>query len=242
MSKKVWILLLAVSAVGAGVVFYNKDNNTDVKTSADIKEESADKENNVIIKVNITDLHSEILKLIYEGDRTIAGISPDSAKKELDRRSSDSQIIKEIEPNVHELPFDILVLISKSAANVAGISPRQAYNEISMRYMSLDKDDVTFSDMLFIYRNYDEQKAINKWADNEDVEEIEKFIKEHADADPSSFAAFAYGVRHLKTNRDEALSYLKKFAENVNPSYAGSIEESEKQSLEALIKDINDLK
>lgn len=254
MSKKVVVLLGAAVVVGGILLFRGHDQKKDVvdqnqqntttttTTNQSISTENHEKHEGNIRELKVQDAHSEILEAISNGEKTIAKISPEDAKKELERRANDPSFSKEPEVNIHNLPFDVLVLIAKSATSLAGISPKQATNEIAIRYVSLDKDDLTFSDLLFLYRNYDEQNAINKWAENEDVEDIEKFMKEQADLDPSSVEAFVYGVKHLKSNHDEAKQYLKRFATNVNSKLTEPLDELQKNSLDELTKDIDNLK
>ncbi len=185
----------------------------------------------------VASIHSDILKIIAKSEKPISDISSLEAQEELKNREFRIADADKNPVDIHTLPFDVLVYISKSPTSVAGIQPKRAYNEITRRYMSLDVDDISFSDMLFVYRHSGEQEAINKWADNEDMEEIEAFIKESAETDP--VAAFAYGTKHLQTDRDEAKQYLRRFAANARKT--GVNAPNQQQSYDELIKAIDEL-
>jgi hypothetical protein len=190
-------------------------------------------------KIAVQDLHSDILKIIVNSKKPIPGITSDAALKELKKRETTSSKADKKPADIHNLPFSILVYTANSATSVAGIQPKQASKEITRRYLSLDTDDISFTDMLFLYKNgmNREQEAIDKWADNEDDEEMEEFVKKSADTDP--IAAFAFGVKQMPKNIEEGKAYLQKFAKSSKPESISS--SREKQSYEELMKSIEGL-
>lgn len=201
-------------------------------------------ESKIIEKISFAaqDLHSDILKIIVDEKNTVFKITQKEAKDELLKRETKMSDADKKAADVHSLPFDVLSYISKSPTTIAGISPKVATNEIIRKYLLLDRNDseISFYDMLSIYKDRSaEQKAIDKWADNEDVEEMEKFMKEAADKDFASIEAFAYGVKHMKDKVVNAKAYLKKFAANTNGVDVHS--ENEKKSYDELIKAIESM-
>ncbi len=94
--------------------------------------------------------------------------------------------------NIHLLSFDVLVYIAKSPTSIAGLQPKQAVNEIIRRYLAIDDENLTFKSMIIALKYSQSQENIEKWAKNEDIEEMEKFVKQAAEDD--DIVAFAYGV------------------------------------------------
>lgn len=183
------------------------------------------------------EVHSDILKLISVSEKPIMGVSPDEAKDELERRVMKYSKTDVAAANIHSLPLDILIYISKSATSVAGIQPRQAVNEIIRRYLAVDDENLTFKSMLLALKHSQSQENTEKWAANEDVEEMEEFIKNASE--DNDVAAFAYGIRHLKTDdKENAKNKIKKFADHINNTNDPNDQENYKELIEA----IDDLK
>jgi hypothetical protein len=123
------------------------------------------------------DLPSDILKLIASNNKPVRNISVDEVSNELQRREF-SPSESDLRPiNIESLPLDILTLISNSPTSIAGILPKDASEEIFRRVETVSTDDVAESSLEVISDGSGEQEAINNWADNEDKEEMEKFVR-----------------------------------------------------------------
>ena len=248
MSKKGVITVLILASLSCiGYVMLKGDSSTKQKKEIiDNKEAPATSIIEISpTKVELSKLQSDILKLIADGDKDVSKISPEDAKKELDSRIESESPVDKVKANVKELPFDILRIITKSPVTVAGIKPKQALHEIARRYIAVemyDSEELGPVAMLFALKNHDEQKAIDKWADNEDAEAVADFMKKEADGDPSSVANFAYGLRNMEAKfggeGEEAKSYMNRYAENANMDDFDNpnIEESYKELIDTITK------
>lgn len=182
-------------------------------------------------------MHSDILKLIADAEKTIMGVSPDEAKTELAERETKASKVDMLDVDIHSLSFDILVYIAKSPTSVAGLQPKQAVNEIIRRYLAIDDENLTFKSMIAALKYSQSQENIEKWAKNEDIEEMESFVKQAAEED--DIAAFAYGVRHINADdKEKAKDKIKKFANHVNNIDDPQDRENYDELMEA-IDDIN---
>lgn len=124
------------------------------------------------------ELHSDILKLISASDKPVLGISKEIAADELKMREIEPVAIFNQDPSIIEyLPYDILAFISKSPTSIAGIQPKEAAKEIERRFQTLRESEPDDVPLVNTHNNdANEQEAINKWADNEDEEEMEAFV------------------------------------------------------------------
>ncbi|MDR3031393.1 MAG: hypothetical protein LBU35_03350 [Holosporales bacterium] len=195
---------------------------------------------------NANNLHSEILRLIASSKDKASNISPKDAQIILDFRVGKEVEVDKQVPNIKELPFDIIKLIAKSPTSIANISPRKALNEITRRYLVLETagedniDPTILLDKLRQKQTEQTKDALEKWAENEDAEAVEAFMKEEADREPSDFANFAYGLKHINDKHSEALTYMERFA---NHAHSDSFDvKNEKESYDALIAAIRNLK
>lgn len=227
------ILLSAIVVIG-GIMFWGAHN-----------EKSGD---NAVVDVeaktaSAVDLHKGILRAIAEGKVSVGGISPEDAEKELQERTGKELAIDAKPAVVQELPFEIVKLIARSPATIAGITPKVAINEIVKRYLSIDlidSDDVSSTVLLEALQHREEKKAIEDWANNEDAEVVEAFMKEEADKDPSSIANFALGLKKIDTDHDLAITYMDRFA---NHTHADSFDNpNEEAAYKELIEAIKKLK
>lgn len=184
---------------------------------------------------NVEDLHSDILSIIAQASKKVMGITPQEASSELQKREIQASPADRQQANVRLLSFEILVFIAKSPTSVAEIQPKQAVNEIVRRYLAIDDEDLTFKSMVIALKHSNSQEAIEKWAKNEDAEEMEAFIADEANND--DLAAFAYGVKHRFDNQEEAIERIKKFANHVN----NINDPKDSENYEKLIKAINSL-
>ncbi|MDR0942578.1 MAG: hypothetical protein LBM19_03130 [Holosporales bacterium] len=166
-------------------------------------------------KITVSDLHSDILRLIASGQNKVYNISPEEAVKELENRGGE-KVQADLNPiDIKYLPFDILRAIAKSPASVANIKPQAAKKEIIRRYLvfdGIDLDGVNSTILLEALQRRQENKAIEDWADNEDAEAVDEFLKEEADNDESSAANFAYGLRRLDKEPKTAATYMERYA------------------------------
>lgn len=211
MKKRVilsWILVLSIVGIGIMILLGEHQNSVVQKNQIATK---------YITK--ISEIHSDILRLIVSKNETIFKITPEMAIKELENRSGKEVDIDKAPVDVKKLPFDIVRAIAKSPATIAGITPKAAIQELVKRYLSIDltdSDDVDSSILLEALQHREEQKAIDDWAKNEDAETVEAFLKEEADRDPSSIANFAYGLKNLEKNHDVAINYMDRYANHVH--------------------------
>jgi hypothetical protein len=192
-------------------------------------------------KISASALHSDILRVIAAGTETVCGITPAAAEDELNKKLASSKAEQPM--TLGKLPFDIVKIIAKSPASLANIKPRSAVKEIIKRYLSLNIDDpdgVNSVILLEALQRQAEQEAIDKWADNEDAEAIEKFMREEADRDPSSVANFVYGLKHLASEKDKAMEYMDRFAKNVNQDLFDS--ESGAEDYKTLVEAVKKLR
>ncbi|MBQ7524658.1 MAG: hypothetical protein IJT08_03565 [Alphaproteobacteria bacterium] len=205
------VAILGVLAVCLGIVamrggcFGDKSNIGEVRTER----------KNVVAG----DLHKDILRLIASGKEVVCGISPQDAEKELESRSGNEPELDKKPADAKKLPFDILRLIAKSPATIAGIKPKAATNELVRRYLSIDltdSDDVDSSILLEALQHREEKKAIEDWANNEDAEAVEAFMKEEAERDPSSVANFALGLKKMNEDHATAMTYMDRYANHAH--------------------------
>lgn len=205
------VFVLAIVGIGITILCGDRCNKSSIETSGPVKKG--------VVQVNVTELHKDILRLIVEKKETVCGISPDVAEQELLGRAGNAPEFDSVNADVKTLPFDIVRLIAKSPATIAGIRPKQAINELVRRYLSIDltdSDDVNSSILLEALQHRGEQKAIDEWAKNEDAEAVEAFMKEQADADPSSIANFALGLKKLDSEHNVAMGYFERFSSHVH--------------------------
>lgn len=233
------IIIAALVAIGVMIVKEDHKKAPTEKSHQTTPKEASKSEKNV----KIGELHSDILRLISAGKKTVCGISVKDADSELSNREGSEAEADKKPAKAKDLPFDILSLIVKSPATIAGISPRAAGHELVKRYLSIeivDSEDVNSSVLLEALQHHEENKAIEKWADNEDAEAVEAFMKEQADKDPSSVANFAYGLRHLGDNREEAMTYMDRYAKHAQSDAFD--DQNEEKSQKILIDTIKKLK
>lgn len=236
MTKKGIISALLVTAVvGIGVAILCGEHCTNKQHEAAVETQKA--------KVQASDLHKDILRLIASGKEAVCGISPEEAEKELGERAGNELETDSKPADVKKLPFDIVKLIAKSPATIAGIKPKKATNELVRRYLSIDltdSDDVNSSVLLEALQHRGEKQAIEDWAKNEDAEAVEAFMKEEADKDPSSIANFALGLKKLDSDHNVAMSYMDRFA---NHSHGDSFDTpDEETAYKTLIEAVKKLK
>ncbi|MDR0695539.1 MAG: hypothetical protein LBF56_02075 [Holosporales bacterium] len=240
--KKIVSVVLAVSLIAVGVaMFINRKTETVDRVggkavaggSFDEAIEAIEKVADEHAKISPKDVHTDILRVIASETETVCGITPKAAAEEVTRKLSLPVVEKPAE--LKTLPFDLIKIIARSPASLGGISPRQAVKEIIRRYLSLNIDDpdgINSVVLLEALQHRTEQGAVNKWADNEDAEALEKFVKEEADRDPSSVANFVYGLKHLAGEKDKALEYMNRFAKNANDSaFGGELDEQDYKKL-----------
>lgn len=245
MSKKgILSSIIIATLVCIGMIIIKGDHKQPkVEKSHNTISEKKLNEKKVEKNIKVGDLHSDILRLISSSKKTVCGISPNDADKELKNRTDVTVDADKKPTEAKDLPFDILSLIVKSPASIAGIKPKIAGHELVKRYLSIDivnSQDVNSSILLEALQHHEENKAIQKWADNEDAEAVEAFMKEEADKDPSSVANFAYGLKHLTDNKEEAITYMDRYAKHVQSDAFDDQDEAKSQKI--LIDTIKKLK
>ena len=240
MSKKFCLLVGSTVVIGGAIAFYSfRPGGADRVTQEDTIVEnpvSKDKDSG-----NPKKLHKDILRQIASGKKTVYGISPDMAEKELESRAGDEPEIDKSSADVKKLPFEIVKFISKSPVSLAGVSPKRAMNELVRRYLSIDltdSDDVNSAILLEALNHRNETKAVEAWAKNEDAEAVEAFLKEEADRDPSSIANFALGLKKLDSERDIGMSYMERYATHAHGDAFDNPDEEKayKELIEAIKK------
>jgi hypothetical protein len=236
LSKKFFsfaITVFVISGAAVYVVMQNRENTPNIEINAN---------GNIISKrAYASKLHSDILNLIALKTEPVCGISPEEAQKEIEDRDDTSKT-DSLPVEVKELPFGILQLIAKSSTSIAGINPKSAMNEAIRRYISIDltdSDDMNSSILLEALQRY-EQGNIEKWADNEDNEAIEAFMKEEADREISSVANVIYGLKHLNGDRENAKTYMDRYAEHAHSDAFDT--QNEEESYNILAEAIKNLK
>jgi hypothetical protein len=234
--KKLSFFVVTIFLIGGVAIYFAKHKegipDTETNTNGDI----------VSKHVHASKLHSDILNLIATETESVCGVSPVEAQNEIDARAGNAAAADSNITDVKELPFGILRLIAKSPASIAGIGPKSAMNEIVKRYINVDltdSDDMNASILLEALQRQEEEN-INKWADNEDIEAIEAFMREEADRDTSSIANFIYGLRHINDDRISAKTYLERYAEH--PHGDAFDTQNEEESYDTLAKTIKNLK
>lgn len=245
MSKQGLLITILIGVLIGGCFIAMKEK-TQNKSETAMPDKEATQSKKPTTELQAKSIHSDILKLIESQNKTISGISPATAKKELESRIGKKEAIDGQPINLKALPFDILSIIAKSSTTVAKITPKQASNEIIKRYLVIDmgnedSDEISNAILLKKFIEKDEQVAINKWADNEDAEAVEKFLREDADKDPKSVSNIALALKYTK-NKDklgEAKTYMDRYAEHVDSDSFDN--QDEKQSYEDLIKQIKKL-
>jgi hypothetical protein len=238
LGKKITLFVITISVIGGAVLYvaiHKKEGthvDTEIGTGGDV----------VSKRIYASKLHSDILNLIATETEPVCGVSPEEAQNEIDNRADNIATVDSTPVDIKELPFGILRLIAKSPASIAGISPKSTMNEIVKRYIGVDltdSDDMNSSILLEALQRQEEEN-IEKWADNEDIEAIEAFMREEADRDTSSVANFIYGLRHINDNRTTAKSYMERYAEH--PHGDAFDTQNEEEGANLLVEAIKNLK
>jgi hypothetical protein len=193
---------------------------------------------------NISDLHSDILRLIADGADVVCGVYPQEAAEELKNRAGRDEVQADKKSvNAKELPFGILRIMAKSPATIAGVKPQAAIKEIYKRFLSLDEgeNDVNSKVLLKALQRRQNEKVIDNWASNEDAEAMDKYIKEEADNNKSSVANFVYGLKKLNDERESAIERMKSGVESIQgDSFDGQADDE--QSAKELAEAVKSLK
>jgi hypothetical protein len=169
-----------------------------------------------ISKANLSprDIHSDILRLLALSDISVCDIPVDEVNQELKRRETFVAEADLKPADVSTIPLDVLVLIANSATSVAGIKPKEASEEISRRKEDARTDDTVSTDgagqssLEVIGSSDGEQKAIDKWADNENNEDLEELVRS------SEEDGHIEVVKAYEENGDPVEKQLKQFVDN----------------------------
>ncbi|MDR0640158.1 MAG: hypothetical protein LBF65_00240 [Holosporales bacterium] len=205
--------LLGIALV-AGVIFgIYKWGVFQKQPSPELGDVSESEEHGHIAKME--ELHADILRAIVEAGQNVSGVDPQDAQAELDRREEQQSDEAKVIVDISALPNGILVLIAESPASIAGIQPKTAYFELVKRVTGLTHEDIDDQDtrkVLEALQKKKEQKAIDKWAANEDAEAVARFMKKEADKDSSSIANAAYGYMRRGEDEDTYVTYTERYA------------------------------
>ncbi len=217
MSKKGLLSVALIAAVGGVAFFMNskKTENTQEQTAEPIVKSISEEQSSGTQENVAASMHSEILRAIASGDKTVAKISPTDAATELEKRAGEQVAVDSEKIDISKMHFEVLEFIAKSPASIAGIQPKAALEELVIRYVPGSLGGATHVNptaLLGALQNIEESKSVQKWADNEDAEAIGAFLKMIADEDPGSIASMAYALHNWDMNKDISISYLERYA------------------------------